>query len=215
MPFSEGGLIPEMCMSCLTQKDNYEWEVSDMCRRTYEDASYRCEENLGDFYNWYYGKITQGCEYLQSKVGATSRRGGNSTSIQVSLFGQDAFGGHGETVGTAILFAGAAVLTAAIVLCCCKKNRAPRTVKDSSAYKVGLDSEIISTTEAMETIDSSQKSATELMKSATKQIKKSVHNTAQRVVDLTRSTSNAVEQRIADKDEVHQVDDTYQAMDEK
>ena len=47
LPYSEGGLIPDTCIGCYSQNyENYEWEVSDMCRRTIEDASYRCEENM-------------------------------------------------------------------------------------------------------------------------------------------------------------------------
>jgi hypothetical protein len=191
IPFSEGGLIPDTCMSCQTQKnDNYEWEVSEMCRKPYEDASYRCEENLGDFYSWYYDKITLGCDYLQSKVVSMTASGrsssSNSTTLEIALFGE-----NDETVRTVMLFAMAAILSAAVILCCCgtRKNRSR-----SDTFKVVPSN-------AMETV--------------TKQMKQSVHSTAEQVIDLTRSTSNPVERSRGDEDNsVDQVDGAYQAMDD-
>jgi len=47
--------------------DNYEYELSEICKKTYEDASYRCEENMESF-NTYYGKNNQGCDYMGSKL---------------------------------------------------------------------------------------------------------------------------------------------------
>lgn len=71
LPYSEGGFIPSTCMNCMTMNDNYEYEISEMCKKTYEDASYRCEENM-ETYNSYYGRDTRGCNYTSTKVSSSS-----------------------------------------------------------------------------------------------------------------------------------------------
>ena len=67
LPYSSGGLVPDTCMSCMTMNDNYEYEISEMCKRVYDDASYRCEENMEQF-NSYYGQDTRGCDYLSKEI---------------------------------------------------------------------------------------------------------------------------------------------------
>jgi hypothetical protein len=211
MPFSNGGLIPQTCMSCLTQNyDNYEIKVSDMCQRTIEDASYRCEENMERTYSYYYGKITSGCSYLTSKVSAIAS---SSSSVQGSLFGEQSFGGRGETAQIVIIFLTAAFVSAGLGLFCFQKRRAQRKARQAAANKDGL--ELITPAQAMETIQKGQQSAKEVIKSAAKKVKNSVHETAKKIVDLTRSTSNAVKKRAADKDDDEREDGTYKAMEEK
>lgn len=67
LPYSEGGFIPSTCMDCMTMNDNYEYEISEMCKKTYEEASYRCEENM-ESYNGYYGRDTRGCNFTSTRV---------------------------------------------------------------------------------------------------------------------------------------------------
>lgn len=67
LPFSDGGLIPDSCMSCIRMNDEYEYELGEMCQDTYSMASYRCEENMQTT-NGYYGADTRGCDYLSDKV---------------------------------------------------------------------------------------------------------------------------------------------------
>lgn len=67
LPYSSGGLIPSDCISCVQQNDNYEYEVAEMCKQTYEDAIYKCEENM-ESYNSYYGQNNGGCDYVASFV---------------------------------------------------------------------------------------------------------------------------------------------------
>lgn len=184
-------------MSCVSQNwDNYEWAVSDLCKRTYEDAAYRCEERMEYDHNYYYGKMTQGCDYLNSKVGALS-----NTATSAALVKE-----RRENIRTAMIFVGATLASAAAVYCCFQKKRAQNA-------REGL--EIISPADAVKSIQKSQKSARELVKSATKKVKESVHNAAKRVVDLTRSTSNAVKERKGAEDDNNDGEDgTYEAMDE-
>lgn len=72
LPYSEGGLIPSECMSCSTYNDNYEAEVSEMCKKTYEEATYRCEEKM-EYVNQYYGANNYGCSYLEDKIPKASK----------------------------------------------------------------------------------------------------------------------------------------------
>ena len=71
LPYSDGGLVPNTCISCLTTTENYEYEINEMCQQIYEDSTYRCEENM-ESYSSYYGPVTSGCEYLEDKVPSAS-----------------------------------------------------------------------------------------------------------------------------------------------
>lgn len=82
LPYSEGGLVPETCMDCMTMNDNYEYEVSEMCKTTYEGASYKCEENMQSF-NTYYGPNTRGCDFLGSKFPSSNAATTETTHKQV------------------------------------------------------------------------------------------------------------------------------------
>lgn len=73
LPYGDGGLIPNQCMSCMTLNDQYEAELSEFCQQTYENANYRCEENMQSF-NSYYGQDNRGCEYLEDKVPKSSSK---------------------------------------------------------------------------------------------------------------------------------------------
>lgn len=215
MPFSDGGLIPETCMNCFTQNyDNYEWEVSDMCQKTVEDASYRCESNM-DFSSrsyYYYGAVTSGCNYLESKVQSSSS--GSNNYLSGSMF-MDESGQPRETMRTVLLFLTAACVSAAVVLVCVQKKSRARKARAATMEKDGL--EIISPQEAMETIQKGQQSAKSLVASAAKKVKQSVHDTAKRVVSFTRSSSNAVTRKTnrdaaADTDEEDSQNGNYQSM---
>lgn len=71
LPYASGGLVPDTCMNCITTNENYEYEITEMCRSTYEDATSRCEQNM-ESYNSYYGQDTRGCEYIESKLPSSS-----------------------------------------------------------------------------------------------------------------------------------------------
>lgn len=67
LPYSNGGLVSDSCMSCVHYNDNYEYELGELCQDTYKVATYRCEENMQTT-NGYYGADTRGCDYLSEKV---------------------------------------------------------------------------------------------------------------------------------------------------
>jgi len=73
LPYSNGGLVPNTCLSCVSMNDNYEMEVNEMCQQTYEGANYKCEQNMESF-NSYYGPDTSGCEYLESFEPTSSKK---------------------------------------------------------------------------------------------------------------------------------------------
>ena len=200
LPYSNGGVIPETCMNCLSQNwDNYEYEVSDMCKRTYEDASYRCEENM-ESYNWYYGRITSGCDYLQSKVGSMS-----DSQVAAESFFEEA--SHtvedNETLQWVLLFVGAACVSSVAVLCLVRNKRARchkgLTMEDDDGEQGGL--EVIDANDAKEMLQSGQKSAAAMMKSATKSLKKSIHNSAKQVAAMTRSKGSKVSSKEGKEEE--------------
>lgn len=203
LPYSNGGLIPETCMGCYARNyENWEWEVSDMCRRTYEDAGYRCEDKM-ESYNWYYGKITQGCDYLESKVGSMS----NSDVAAKSFFEETSQTVEkNETLQWALLFVGAACVSGVIVLLLVRNKRARcnkgLSLENDEREDGGL--EIINANDAKEMIQKSHSSVVEAMKSATKNVKNSIHNSAKRVAAMTRSSSNFRKHSQAiDKDEAY------------
>ena len=69
LPYASGGLIPDDCMSCVSMNDKYEYELNEMCQQTYEDASYKCEQNMNtsNYYN-----NTSGCDYIEEKLSSSS-----------------------------------------------------------------------------------------------------------------------------------------------
>mmetsp|Transcript_5404 Transcript_5404/g.13572 ORF Transcript_5404/g.13572 Transcript_5404/m.13572 type:complete len:451 (+) Transcript_5404:117-1469(+) len=71
LPFSDGGLVPETCVSCVRMNDNYEYELGELCQDSYQTAGYRCEENMQST-NGYYGPDTRGCDYLSEMVPANT-----------------------------------------------------------------------------------------------------------------------------------------------
>jgi hypothetical protein len=189
LPYSNGGIVPETCMACLSQNDNYEYELSDMCRRTYEDAGYRCEENM-ESYNWYYGRMTQGCDHLKSKMGSMS----SSSVASESFFAETAHAvEENEALQWVLLFAGAACVSSFIVLLLVRNKRARcnkgLSWEDDEREEGGL--EIIDANDAKDMIQKSQKSVAEMMKSATNNLKKSIHNSAKQVAAMTRTSSIA------------------------
>ncbi|KAG7349046.1 hypothetical protein IV203_011643 [Nitzschia inconspicua] len=205
MPFAQGGLIPETCIGCFSQNyENYEYEISDMCRRTVEDASYRCEKHMESSRNYYYGMTTQGCDYLENKVQEI-------TSIANLSVEEMSFRGQRETVRAVLLFLTVACISAGVGLFCFQKKQA-RHAREAATGKDGL--EIISPSAALESIQKGQQSAKDLMGSAAKKLKQSLHNTAKKVVDLTRSTSNAVKKRGTDGENVDRDDGIYRPMQE-
>jgi len=62
LPYSEGGLVSTNCNSCSETNDDGEYEIKEMCEKSYEDAALKCETNME--YTSYYGKNEQGCETL-------------------------------------------------------------------------------------------------------------------------------------------------------
>ncbi|KAL3921824.1 MAG: hypothetical protein SGARI_006587, partial [Bacillariaceae sp.] len=203
LPYSNGGVIPDTCMNCLSQNyDNYEYEVSDMCQRTYEDASYRCEENM-ESYNWYYGRITSGCDFLQSKVGSMS----NSQVAAESFFEETAHTVEdNEALQWVLMFVGAACVSSVAVLCLVRNKRA-RCNKGLSMedYDDSEDGglEIIDAKDAKEILQNSQKSASKMVKSATKSLKKSIHNSAKQVAAMTRSKGSKVSVSFKEDEEAY------------
>jgi len=130
LPYGQGGLVPNNCMSCMSENyNNYQLEVSQMCRRPYEGAGYRCEGRM-ESYNWYFGQNNQGCSYLESAVkGDSSFSQSNTdqslfTQRQSSTFSKLR---NNKTAQFAGLFVLSAFISAsAITICILAKQRSRR-----------------------------------------------------------------------------------------
>jgi hypothetical protein len=61
MPFEDGGLVSQSCISCVDWNNG--GELRDMCMELYEGAG-KCETYMENFH--YYGKQEGSCEYIQS-----------------------------------------------------------------------------------------------------------------------------------------------------
>lgn len=65
LPYSDGGMVSTYCMDCLAyDEDEGAYDLRDMCMQTYENAAYKCEENM-EYYS-YYGQTTDGCETIEA-----------------------------------------------------------------------------------------------------------------------------------------------------
>jgi len=122
LPYGDGGLIPNNCMDCLSMNNNWEYEVNEMCKKTYENAGYRCEQHMESF-NFYYGQNNQGCEYLDSRLtGNNLDKYTNNFANAADSFFQESSKATKMAAGTITLFVLAGLVGAAAVLCLGKKT---------------------------------------------------------------------------------------------
>jgi hypothetical protein len=74
LPYSDGGLVSTNCQSCTEYNDDGEIELKEVCKKTYEEAATKCEEDMA--YPSYYGANTQGCETIAEMFPSKSGNGG-------------------------------------------------------------------------------------------------------------------------------------------
>jgi hypothetical protein len=202
LPYGNGGLIPNNCMNCLSMNDNWEYEVNEMCKSTYENAGYRCEQKM-ESYNWYYGQNNQGCEYLDSRLtGNNYNKYTNNFANAYDSFFQEQSEATKMAAGTIALFVLASLFGASAVLCLAKKTvqKVKRRRKAAaSAKSLAIDNEspeILRWNEEEKLDDMgvlmNLPSMIEFARSTTKMMKTTVHDSATRIAAMTRSSSKSV-----------------------
>jgi hypothetical protein len=77
LPYSDGGLVSTNCASCTAYNDDGEAEIKELCEKSYEEATLKCEEGM-EFYS-YYGQNVQGCEVIAEMF--PKSKGGNAGKI--------------------------------------------------------------------------------------------------------------------------------------
>jgi len=223
LPYGNGGLVPDTCMSCLSMNDNYEYEVSEMCSKAYEDATYRCEQNMQS-YNAYYGQDNRGCEYLESKL-SSGNYVANNLGQEYYNAATSFFSDQSETTkmaeGYVALLVLAGMVGAATVFCFVKKTvktvrqqhrrrKAAATVAAAASIKKttpmiivnndnnnDYDNDNDNDDEDEDYRDETARamnvpSVIEFVRSTTKMMKLTVHDTATKVAAMTRSASRIV-----------------------
>ena len=155
-------------------------------------------------YNWYYGKNNQGCSDLQSQLSKVYAVEQQTAMEYFRANYEERFGSIGdksEMVEFAIIFAVAACLSGCII-CLCMRNekKKARLVAPGIIPGIGIDDD---EKEGIHLKDTKQSaSVTGLVFTASKSIRQSIHNTAKKVVDFTRSNSRTPDQMIpVDNDE--------------
>lgn len=185
LPYGNGGLIPDVCMNCMTMNDNYEYEVSEMCKSNYEDASSRCEQNMQS-YNSYYGQDNRGCDYIGSKLPSLS-------SSSASNFFREQSEGAKMAEEYIALLAVASFVGAGLVFCFTKKA-IKKAKKQPEEAKDGVF------------VDEEEDEDSDLSLFA-KKVKATVHEMAAKVVAMTRNGSTTTKKGGI-------VDTTYSPMDD-
>jgi hypothetical protein len=203
LPYGNGGLIPNNCMNCLSMNDNWQYEVSEMCKSTYENAGYRCEQKM-ESYNWYYGQNNQGCGYLDSRLtGNNYNNYTNNFANAYDSFFQQQSEATKMAAGTIALFVLASLVGASAVLCLAKKTVQrveQRRKAAASAKSLAIDNvspeEILKWNEEERLDDTgvlmNLPSMIEFVRSTTKMMKTTVHDSATKIAAMTRSTSSSV-----------------------
>jgi hypothetical protein len=135
LPYGDGGLVPNQCMTCV----NYKWELSEMCQKSFESSSSRCEEHMQSYS--YYGQNTYGCDYIDALVSAVDlssnlqqmvSQGENSHTFNVPLDEEQEI----EIAIFVIMSIVGAALACCIINCVrCRKVRKHSKV-DNSYYEV-------------------------------------------------------------------------------
>jgi len=77
LPYSTGGLVSTNCNSCSEYNDDGEYEIKEMCQKSYENAALKCEEGMETYS--YYGQNIQGCETIAEMF--PMAKGGNGGKI--------------------------------------------------------------------------------------------------------------------------------------
>ena len=229
LPYGNGGLIPNNCMECLSMNDNWEYEVNEMCKSTYENAGYRCEQKM-ESYNWYYGQNNQGCEYLDSRLtGNSYNKYTNNFANAYDSFFQEQSEATKMAAGTIALFVLASLVGASAVLCLAKKTvqkvkqrRRNLAASTKSLAIVNASPEEILNWKEEEKLDDmgvimNLPSMIEFVRSTTKMTKTIVHDSATKIAAMTRSTSKCVErgrnnEKIDNIDSDDNIGDDYKTM---
>jgi len=213
LPYGDGGLIPNNCMNCLSMNNNWEYEVNEMCKKTYENAGYRCEQYM-ESYNWYFGQNNQGCEYLDSRLtGNNLEKYTNRFANAADSFFQERSKVTKMAAGTITLFVLASLVGAAAVLCIAKKTvqkvkRRRKVSKKDVAKPLAIndaDPDIYIIVDEMGDITDIP-SVIEFARSTTKKMKATVHKA------MTRSTSKSVRKQRNGENYTDSKSDRYTTM---
>jgi hypothetical protein len=200
LPYGNGGLIPNNCMNCLSMNDNWEYEVNEMCKSTYENAGYRCEQKM-ESYNWYYGQNNQGCGYLDSRLtGNNYGKYTNNFANAADSFFREQSEATKMAAGTIALFILASLVGASAVLCLAKKTvQKVKRRRNAAASAKCIDNnaslEILKWNEEDKLdergIIMNLPSMIEFVRSTTKMMKTTVHNSATKIAAMTPNTSKS------------------------
>jgi hypothetical protein len=82
LPYSNGGLVSESCISCY---DNDEGGPSELCMDLYDNSAYRCEEDW-DVSHYYYDAITEVNKYGRDTTGCVTISRFNYTKPKVNAW---------------------------------------------------------------------------------------------------------------------------------
>ena len=205
LPYSTQGILPSTsCMSCYSQNyDNYEWEINQMCHKTYEDAPQRCEKRMdfssssssSSYYGGYggYGYNTHyqsnyGCDFLDQKVNSILG-GGNGLSL--TSYGGNS--GSSELRNIVVMFLAVASVSTAVVLLFVRHKRGQQGHNSLSkdGHENGGQFELMDPKEAIsDAVRAGSTTTLGAVKNATKHVRQSIHESAKRLVDMTRSSSS-------------------------